>query len=302
MNPIIVFAGATGLNTVADPVRVPFQKNGITDLQAAVNVSIDKTLRVNRRRGLNLLQAGSYHSLFCDGGDAFVCSAAGAIYRIGPDLSLQGVRSGLTAGARVSFVQVGDYTYYANGHERGRIKDGVSYAWAEGTYTGPTTNRQFFGPMSGHHLAWAFSRMFIAEDNAVWWSEPYNNDLFNLAESFAPFNTKVLMVKPVDDGLFVSTSKNTYFLAGKKPREFVAQKVAPYPAIEWSDATAYVPGADVGLKDPRLCALWASPEGAILGTAGGSIINLNKDKIVYPETGQKGFGCLIGYNFIHGLE
>lgn len=296
---ITIFSGATGLNTVEDPVRIGFQKNGLTDLQVAVNISIDQSLRINRRTGVTRINTGSYHSLFCDGGGCFVVKDD-SLYQVG-DGALTGLRSGLTTGQKVSFAQAGDRTYYTNGYENGYIYNGASRVWAKGTYTGVETNRQFSEPPIGSHLAIFGSRMFISENNVLWWSEPFNFGLYDKAESFVQFYDNIRMVQPVAGGIYVSTTKKTYFLNGNLPKEFVFMEVAQFPAIEWSNAVEKIDAADIGL-DGGLCAVWASREGAILGAPTGQIFNLNKNKVVYPDNATTGFGCLKGYNFIHGVN
>ena len=299
--PITIFSGGTGLNIVQDPVRIPYQKNGLSDEQVAVNVTIDQSYRMNTRKGVQSLQSGAYHSLFCDGGDCFVVQGD-SLYQVAADGSLKGIRSGLTEDARMDFSQVGDTTYYMNGHELGWINGGTSYVWSKGIYTGPDTNRVFSGPMAGQHLAELAGRMFIAQENIVWWSEPFNFGLFNKAESFAQFHTKAIMLKPVDNGMFVSTERHTYFLEGVNPKGWKAHKVAGYPAIEWTDAIDYVNSMDLGFDFAGLCPVWASREGAIFGMPSGQVLNLNKEKMIYPESAKTGFGGLIGFNYIHGVK
>lgn len=301
MKPITIFSGATGLNTVDDPVRLPFQENGMTDLQVAINISIDQSLRVNRREGVTELQSGSFHSLYSKGNGCFVIKDD-SLYQVAVDGSLTGIRSDLTLNKRMDFERAGPRFYYCNGFERGFIKDGVSNVWNIGTYIGPDTNRHFSGPMSGNHLSVFGSRLFIAEGKVLWWSEPYNYSLYNKAESFAQFNSEILMVKPVAGGIFVSTKNRVVFLGGTNPLEFTMQDVTNYPAVEWSDAIELVSASELGFKSSGLCALWASPEGAILGFPSGDTFNLNKEKIIYPENAKEGFGCLKGYNFIHGVN
>lgn len=302
MTPITIFTGSSGLNIVDDPVRLPQQRGGLSDLQVAVNVTIDQSHRVWSRKRTTRLQTGNFHSLFCDGGDCFVIKDT-ALYQVAADGSLTGIRSGLNNGARVAYVQSGDRTFYANGFENGVIEGGISSVWATGTYAGPTTHRQFSGPMVGHHLAIFSGRMLISRDNVLWWSEPFDFGLYDMAGSFVQFNTRIVMAKPVDGGVFVSTEKNTYFLNGPDPKQWSSVKVAGYPAIEWTDATDYFYAADLGASDSAgRMPVWASKEGAIMGTPGGTIINLNKKKIIYPESARTGFGGIMGYNFIHGVK
>jgi len=142
--------------------------------------------------------------------------------------------------------------------------------------------------------------MLVSKENVLWWSEPYNFGLFDMAVSFVQFYTKIVMLAKVNGGLFLSTEKNTYFLAGRDPGQWQAQKVAGYPAIEWTNTIAEA--SDIGAELPGQYAVWVSREGVILGAPDGNIVNLNKRKIIYPETVKSGFGGLIGTNFIHGVK
>ena len=143
--------------------------------------------------------------------------------------------------------------------------------------------------------------MFIAEGKVLWWSEPFNFDIYNKAESFVQFFDDIVMIQPVDNGIFVSTEKKTYFLGGADPKAFELKEAAQYPSIEWSNTIEKVDASEIGI-DGGLCAVWASREGAILGFSTGQILNLNKNKVVYPDDATTGFGCLRGYNFIHGVN
>lgn len=297
-DPITIFRGTSGLNIVDPPTRIGQQENGFVDLQAAVNISIDQSGRPQTRRGVTQLQSGSFHSLFCDGGDCFVVKD-NALYQVAADGSLSGaIRSGLSNN-RMSYAQVGDRTYYSNGIDFGIIYQGKHVDWVEEDYIGPETHRHFSGPVSGNHIAEFFGRMLIAKDNVLWWSEPYNFGLYDMAGSFVQFYTKIIMFAPVDMGLFLSTEKNTYFLTGRDPKQWQVKKVAGYPAIEWTNIR--VEAADIGAELSGQYVVWASCEGAILGMPDGNIVNLNKRKVIYPESARTGFGALVGTNYIHGM-
>lgn len=299
MNPITLFTGSTGLNTTVDPVRLKFDpETGVSDLGVAVNIKIDDTGRPGRVDGFSEILTGSYHSVFCDGGPCFVGKGT-ALYQLGTDLSETGVRSGLS-GDRIAFTQ-DLYTYYSNGTQNGVIKEGVSSAWPIDEYLGPDSSKFFEVAPIGNHLAFAFSRAFITQDDILWWSEPFRYGLFDKAINFVRFPTKILMIKPVVSGMYVSDEKKTYFLKGMNPHTFVQQVVAPHPAYEWSDAIDYVSGLEIGVDDPGLCAFWSSPEGAILGTANGQLININKSKVIYPEDGQAGASLVRGYDLIQTI-
>ncbi len=299
MRPFNIFSGATGLNIVEDPVRIAQTKDGKSDLQVAVNITIDQSYRPKTRDGVEKKLDGSFHSLFSNGNVCYVVKGE-SLFEVAADFTLTGIRSGLTLDARMAYASVGDRTYYTNGTELGYIKDTISNVWGIGTYAGVDTNRVFSAPMAGQHLAEFLGRMFISEGNVLWWSEPFNFGLFNKGESFVQFHTKIRMIKAVSSGLFISTEKSMYFMQ-YQDRQFTCNKVAAYPAVEWSDASELVDGYEVGFKTGGLCAVWASPEGVIVGSPEGFIYNTNKNKVIYPE-GKTGFGCIKGYNYIHGVK
>ena len=301
MNPALVFNGMSGINTVVDPDQLKVEADtGIAELAAAVNITIGQSHEGSLRPGSTLVEAGDFHSLFCDGGECLTARGT-SLFLVGTDLSIRGLRSGMS-GDRIGYAQGADRIFYANGTDNGMVVDGVSYPWPFKEYVGPRTNRHFSPAPAVRHLSWAFGRIFIAEGSTVWWSEYLNPYLFNLAKCFWMLPTTVLMIKRVGGGMFVSDEKRTWFYRGANPNKVdEIVKVADFPAYEWSEAIDYVEGADIGIDIPGQCAMWASPEGAILGTPTGQIINMNKNKVIYPETCRQGAGLLMGYNYIHTI-
>lgn len=89
------------------------------ELEVAQNLEIDDTGKLMTRRGVALLQAGSYHSLFSDG-DLALVMLANVMYRINLDFSLTQLAV-LSASARVSYNRQGNVVYFSNGVDKGRI-------------------------------------------------------------------------------------------------------------------------------------------------------------------------------------
>ena len=301
MKPVTLLSGTDGINTVVDPVRVPYNKEtGISDLAVGINIKIDPTGRISRRVGITQHHAGALHSLFCDGGECLVSSAS-ELFVVGSGFGLTAIRTGMT-GNRLSYTHVGPDIFYANGAENGYIRSSISYSWPVQEYRRRETNRQFSEVPVGNHIVWAFNRMWIAVDNVLWYTEPGYPGMLDKANCYFSFHSRLRMVKPVAAGFFISDENDTWFYPITNPQKpGLPVRVAAYPATEWSDSIDYVEGKEIG-KEPGLCALWASPEGACLGTASGSFENLNKDKVIYPEQCQSGAGLLRGYSFIHTIS
>ena len=298
-----IYAASTGLNTVTDPTRINYDaETGISDLGVAINVTIDQTGWISRREGYSPVFNGDVHSLYSDG-DLCVFVTDNVLYQLLPGYSTASLTT-LGSNDRLAYTHVNGDFYYTNLHESGIIRsNGVHEDWVAQDYVGQDTNRTFDGPRPGSHIAFFAGRIFVSEENILWWSEPFAFSWFDRARNFLMFSSDVRMVKAVSHGLYVSDEENTYFLSGRDPKEFTQTTVAPYPAIEWSEAIDYVETWEVGLTDlePGLCALWASLEGACLGTPTGVFKNLNKNKVIYPEVGTYGASLVKGYHFIHSI-
>ena len=292
MKTIPLFKGTSGLNTVDNPRRIQG-----SDLGVAINIKIDQSGQPQRRDGQELLQSGAFHSIFSDTYSCFTVKA-GTIYELGTDNSITSVKTGLTNN-RVSWCNAAGRFFYTNGVDYGIIQNGEYTEWVKTAYMGGETDKELVGPFAGNHLAFHGGRIFIARDNAIWWSEQHSLGLFHLFGSFVQFNTPIRMMAPVDGGMFVSTERRIHFLTGKNPAQFQPTVVCNFPALEWSLCQQKISGMEIQLQTPGLCALWNSTEGAIAGHPSGASENLTKQKIIYPENVSQGFSVLNGYNFIH---
>jgi hypothetical protein len=143
--------------------------------------------------------------------------------------------------------------------------------------------------------------MFIAEGGTIWYSEPYAFGLYDKARCFIPFNSRVILLEPVKNGIFVSDKNAIWFIEGDTPDKFEAIQKTTFPALEWSAAIERVEISKLGFDVPGLGILFGSTQGALLGTPDGQIINLTDNKAIYPPLGSRGAGLLKGDNFIHSL-
>jgi len=304
MSDYTISSGFSGLNNKVDPTRLKYDKDtGIGELAEAVNVNIDDTGRIGRRAGQVSLSAVVSHSLFCDKGDAFVVqdrTSDSAIYKIGTDLSLTGIRSGLEKGARISFCQVGDLTYYSSPYQNGVIAAGISSAWPTFTaHVGATTTRAFYGVPLGSHIAHFNGCMWIADGDVVWVSEPYAYGKYDHARRFFQFGSDVRMIKPVFGGVWISDGEQTGFIQGAEKLEAMSWvKKSSFPAHEWSECIELVDLSQSKFQLPGLSAIWASDAGLTIGTSTGELIVATEEKLIYP-TGAMGATVADGHNVIN---
>lgn len=289
-NYLTILKKALGLNNAENANRLIFNpESGEIELAAAYNVTIGNTGDISRRNGLTATaRTESIHSLFCDGGDCFFVLSS-ALYRLNKDYSAYGVVNGLTVKAKMSYCQVLDRTYYANGFQKGYIIDGVGYSWVAGTYVGPPTHKVFSSPPIGNLITYLSGRMFIAAGTTGWYSEPYAPGWFDLASSFIPFGQRIRMWRGVAGGIYVGLDNQVVFLEGTNPKEFNYRVVAYSPVVEGTDVYAHdVHTGDTTSTDRSV--MWVAKDGVYVGQPDGRVTNVTRNKIVVPNSYS---GCAV---------
>lgn len=287
---IRIYSGSTGLETKEDPVRIKFDpKTGVSALAAAVNVECSDSGRLSRRDGFTATdRTEAWKNLFgC--GSYGIGTKGDALCILDPSMAYTPIRN-ITPGARMSFVRdtngAQDVVYYTNGYENGRIISKVSHSWPVGTYSGATTLKDFSAAPVGHLLEIRNSRMFIAEDNFLWYSEPGNYSLYRLAANFFGFQSRLRMVQAVTGGLWISDSEAVYFLGGNIAPTLnempVQTMVAESAAIEGT--AVKIPASRIGIEGLNgIVVIFATNGGVCIGADDGRLINITEHKLDIPS-------------------
>jgi hypothetical protein len=282
-----LFRGTVGLNNRIDPARIRFdQETFIQELAVAVNVVVDDSYRLTRRKGYAATSiTSSCHSLFPY---RSVCMAV-----VGSNLCVldDGLNSTTIAtvnpDAHMSYETVSKLVYYCNGYDNGIINLNTmsrsNWSKVDEDYIGPLTSRQFFSPDVGYLVAYYKGRFYVITVDqgfpVVWYTEPNSQHWVDFAQNYLPFESRVRMFRPLRDGIFVSTESETFFLLGEEPISgFEHVHVSDYPAIEGTDVI--VPGSRI--RDGRIigeAVIWTTEQGICMGASGGYFDNLTADKI-----------------------
>lgn len=309
----------SGLNTVLDPERLQqgsggTQGNGYeVELAAAVNVSIDDRGQASLRNGSVLQQAGSFHSLFCKGGDSYAVqegvSTASIVKLIsGTPVTTTVVRSGLTKNLRMSWDQdEGGDIFYSNGAENGYIRSGVNYAWPINTYQGSETDRQFATsiPLANHVAFLQGGWILLAVGSAIFINHtPFQYGLFEpMSGNVAAFQSSITLLVGVEEGFFASDGEKTWFFKRtSNPYQFQQILADDAPAHIGSLAHDRVRLVDVGVNMDGNASIWATNKGVCLGYDSGVVVNRTKEKVNYPSGYDAGACLLKDFTVIHTAE
>lgn len=295
-----ILKGSTGINNVDDESRLGFDSQSyLQQLSVGTNIDIDKTHRINRRKGYRRVSVLSFNS-FYNVDDRFLVCKYGIAGGLGwwcitfdgdtwtPVARLEPETNVL----RNRYFRYGNDLRFMNGLVKGSIdltlfeaQDPTAISnWTNNAYVGPDTKMELYEPPIGHLMFQFNGRLYVAQDNVLWFSRPFAYDWFRMATDFIPFDSRIRMAIPVEDGFFVSTNTTTYFFRGSNPDDFVMKEVASYPAVEWTEKFVSGDNFNENIVGPGVdskVAIWASTKGICVGLPNGSFRNITKRKLVY---------------------
>lgn len=303
MSALTIVKSFLGLNNTVPQQNVPFDfETGQIQLAESVNVKFNKAGRPERRFGSGLLTGGEFHSLWSWKNQYCYVAETTDLYQVGTDLGLTGIRSGLS-GDRISYVWTPLGIYYANGTDRGILKENASFTWNMGEKARQADPRYYTGPPARlKHLEFFSSCMFGSVDNVIWRSVSNQYDLYRRSMAWNQVPGAIRMLKAVAGGMYISDDKKTYFAQGNDPQEWTRRTVMEVPAMEWSVVPELVSPKLIGQEGDDGWACWVSADGLVFGSPAGNIIQPTEEMIEMPTGFQNGAAVIRGDNIIYNLH
>lgn len=147
---------------------------------------------------------------------------------------------------------------------------------------GQALRTQFMGPPpAGQLVGYYNGRAYIASGNALYYSQPYEFGLFDLAYGYILFDSPIQTFAAVNDGIYIGTTLDTVFISGNGPESFVRTVVSPYGTVL---GTEYYVRNDILLEGnvQGMSPVWMSTKGLVLGADSGKITALTSEKYQLP--------------------
>lgn len=151
---------------------------------------------------------------------------------------------------------------------------------------------------AGQIVRYFQGRMWVAQQQWLFYSKPFGYELFDLRDYFG-FTSAITMVAPVQDGLFIGTETDTYFVSGTQPEQMQQLHKSSVGVVKGT--LAYISSKQVkGLENlpEEYVPLWTSHTGIVVGTSGGQSINLTIDRYAIPKNNQ---GAAL-YRTVNGID
>lgn len=149
------------------------------------------------------------------------------------------------------------------------------------------------------HIAHYNGRMLLAFDRFLLYSAPYRHESFRRAFSYA-FRSRVTLVAPVSDGVYVGDESSITFLQGDDIASARAWQKTAYGALD--QTPVYAEGKHVLQGYSAPVAVFATALGVCIGASGGAFVNLSDDRYVMPDVAEAAGMVRNVKNFIQYLS
>lgn len=131
-------------------------------------------------------------------------------------------------------------------------------------------------PPPGQLLEYHNGRIYIANDNVLWCTQPLRYNLTKPAQDFFQFPERIDVLKAVNSGMYVCAGEATYFIEGIDTVNLRQDQVLPYGGVY-----------DTGIQIPNYDAVaWFSDRGIVLGGEDGQTINIMDDRVAVSKYGR----------------
>lgn len=261
--PFLDFRNFLGINNVKDKMFL-----NPNELQEATNVDINDAGVIVRRKGWVKKQSGKFNSLFATN-NMLIAVKDGDLVWVSDDLYSSTVLRANVGNTKMSYVEVNGKVYYTNGQIIGYIENFESKELPE-----PNRAGRMKTP-AGHLIEYYRGRLYVANGNIVYYTDPMNFAQVNKRSGFIQLNGYIKLMKAVAGGIFVSDG-NIKFLAGESPKNFMVHTVANYDAIVGKIIDGSYLGGEVPVNGKVLYML--TEKGFCIGLGDGQFFNLTKDR------------------------
>lgn len=138
-------------------------------------------------------------------------------------------------------------------------------------------------PFPGQLVRHFSGRIYVAVENIVFFTDPLRYELVSPASALFMFPSRVTLLEPAHDGLYVGYESAVDFLSGTDPYDMQRRMVASQSAVEGTGRQ--VPGNHFDTPLDYVPVWWAQHSGFVLGLPGGQLRLLSEDRLAAPRFG-----------------
>lgn len=203
--------------------------------------------------------------------------------------------SGIPPSSHSEVVSINIYMTTTNGevlYRVGSITNGTTTTTISSLTGGrPLETFNLYPAPKGSIVRWFSGRMYIAQDNILWWSEPYQYDHFDFTKNYYYFDEEITAVCPMPGGIWVSSDK-IYYISGKDPHEGRLTEKGLARVVRGSDVK--FSGAYIFIENTPLGYKWlvTTDLGIFVLFNDGVILNISEQNVSFPKAHDAAAGFI----------
>ena len=132
---------------------------------------------------------------------------------------------------------------------------------------------------SGQYLDMWQGRLVVAQGRTLRFSQPLAYHVHDRRYDFVELPQRITFVAAVDAGIFVGQVDHVVFLSGQEPKSLVLQRRATKAPVPGSAVALDAQSARQFGEGGRAAVIWLANNGFVLGTADGSIMQPQANRI-----------------------
>lgn len=268
------------------------------ELEKALNVDIDDSGQVRRRRGYTQKLTGGWHSPFTWRDETYAVKD-GELGIITPGYVFNSLM--VVGSDPLSYTAVDETMYFSSRSAAGKVTGGAVYPWGSltgsGVWLSPVitpsatlgaiAGQQLNNPPLAEHIVAYKGRIYLANGKTLWATELYLYDVVDRTRNFIQFESDITMLGAVDDGLVVGTEDGLYYLAGTLStglKQVMINDSAPVPgsAVYMPSSKVY-PQARDSVPQESTAMVFLTDQGVCAVFNGGQLFNLTHTNMAFPK-------------------
>ena len=138
----------------------------------------------------------------------------------------------------------------------------------------------------GEIIGYYRGRIYIVQDNILWYSSPHSFDWFNLQSDFFQFERTITEVMPVENGIWIGTDQGLFYLGGKTPEEMKLNMVESIQVVRGTSTR--IMGGYLFIENTPIGYKWlvTTEKGVFVCFNNGIALSLTEINVVFPKAGK----------------
>lgn len=149
---------------------------------------------------------------------------------------------------------------------------------------GAECTTQYLVPLRpGEFITKLAGRLYTAVEDTLSFSNAMRPHLYNPAHNFIKFSGSISFIEAVGDGIYVGDDRGIWFLDGTDPEKFALRPVSTRRAVRNSSLCLPPSCFDPErVRSQTPVAVWLGESGYIVGMDGGTIVELQSERVKVP--------------------